>query len=366
MAVEELLAQPGEDGERGPLATRGSWEYHVCVLPYNGEHKDTVMIAARISTFSRLVTLYGKNLNEGTGRNTRILICKATLRKPAFIHGYDIIIFAVHGNHDTMKRPNSAGYLEIYDTMKWAYGKYGPFFLLGDLNMGMLLVPHELSCRELTSDVLAYYPYTFTDPNSSEEKLGLDSCCILYVGGDEVESRLSFSSSQIPKLLSASRGDGTVTSDWGVELHSYRNAKEAPGQPWWDYKSKTTSNLETMLKEFLVCRKSQEQWKLEKASKKQPVTHLRFRQKQMPQDSVFVNGEFHKGAHMNLMVWTHFPKPTRSKEFLAKKKEKRNEKYGISCSDHQWSGDQWSGHQWSGQSWSGHQWSDQKWKKKTW
>ena len=149
--------------------------------------------------------------------------------------------------------------------MKWAYGKYGPFFLLGDLNMGMLLVTHELSCRELTSDVLAYYPWTFTDSSCSGEKVGLDSCCILYVGGDEVESRLSFSSSQIPKLLSAARGDGTVTSDWGVELHSYRN-----------------------------------------------------------------------------------------------------EKYGISCSDHQWSGDQWSGPQWSGQSWSGHQWSDQKWKKKTW
>ena len=266
-----------------------------------------------------------------------------------------------------MKKTGSTGYDKLYGTVQWAFGKFCPFFFLGDFNMGMLLVPHELSCRGLTSDVLAYYPWTFTDSTCSEEKIGLDSCCILYVGGDEVESRLSFSSSHIPRLLSAGRGGGTVTSDYGVELHSYRHPSEAPGKPWWDYKS-NTRNLETMLKEFLVCRKSQEQWKLEKekAPKKKLVTHLRFRQKQMPQDSVFVNGEFHKGAHMNLMVWTHFPKPTRSKEFLAKKKEKRNEKYGISCSDHQWSGDQWSGHQWSGQSWSGHQCSDQTWKKKTW
>ena len=131
-----------------------------------------------------------------------------------------------------MKRPNSPGYLEIYDTMKWAYRQYGPFFLLGDLNMGMLLVTHELGCRGLTSDVLAYYPWTFTDSSCSGEKVGLDSCCILYVGGDEVESRLCFSSSEIPKLLSAGRGDGTVTSEWGVELHSYKQYDHALGMPW--------------------------------------------------------------------------------------------------------------------------------------
>ena len=124
-------------------------------------------------------------------------------------------------------------------------------------------------------------------------------------------------------------------------------------------------NLETMLKEFLACRKSQEDWKAERDPDDTKVTHLRFRQKQMPKDSVEVNGAFHNGAHMNLMVWTVFPKAHRSKESLAKIREKRNEKYGIGLNGHQWSGDQWSGHQWSGQSWSGHQWSDQQWKK-TW
>ena len=60
IAVEELLAEPGEDGESGPLATRGSWQYHVCALPYNGENKDTLMIAARISTFSGLEPLHAE------------------------------------------------------------------------------------------------------------------------------------------------------------------------------------------------------------------------------------------------------------------------------------------------------------------
>ena len=316
VAVEELLRAPGDSGADNPtwtpskgvlLAHRPSWEHHVCVLGYDGRSNDTLMIAARISTFSLLEVLYDENMNEKAGNNTRILICKATLRKPVFIHGAEIIIFAVHGNRETMKKPGSTGYDRLYGTVQWAFKQFGPFFFLGDFNMGMLLVPHELSCRGLACDLLAYYPWTFSHGPFSEEKVGLDSCCIFYVGGDEVESRLSWPSSHIPRLLSAGRDDGTVTSDYGVELHSYRHHSHAPGQPWWNYRSKGETNLKTKLQDFLVCRKSQEEWKLERGSKHTKVRQLRFIQKQMPQDSVFVNGAFHNGAHMNLIVWTENP-----------------------------------------------------------
>ena len=116
-----------------------------------------------------------------------------------------------------------------------------------------------------------------------------------------------------------------------------------------NYVSHDEKNLKTKLQEFLVCRKSQEEWKLERGSKDTKVTQLRFIQKQMPQDSVFVNGQFHNGAHMNLLVWTENPK-RQGRGAKAKSKDKQTEKWR--------SGHQRSGNHWGSQQWKGHQWSN--------
>ena len=145
-AVEELLRAPGESGAANPtrteskgilLAHRKSWEHHVCVLEYSEKSTDTLMMAARINTCSALEVLYGKNMNEKPGQNTRILVCKATLHKPIFILGAEIIIFAVHGHHETMKKPGSEGYKQFYRTVIWAFGEFKAHFFLGDCNMGL-------------------------------------------------------------------------------------------------------------------------------------------------------------------------------------------------------------------------------------
>ena len=86
------------------------------------------------------------------------------------------------------------------------------------------------------------------------------------------------------------------------------------------------TRLQTMLENFLSTTTSQEAWAAHRADKQAPVEWTRFKQKALPQESVFVNGVFHNGAHMNLMVWTVFPKARRSKESLAKIRGKRNEK----------------------------------------
>ena len=294
------------------------------------------MIAARKRNFAAFEVLYSENTNEKSKANTRLLICKRTSHQPIYTFGYEIIIFAVHGHHETMKKPFSEGYKNFWKRVKWAIETFKPHFFLGDFNMALLLVPKELSCCELPCHVLAYYPWRFTERSSCSysQTLGLDSCGIFYVQDGDVESRLNWPASHIPRLLIAGNTMATIKSDWGVELHSYEQSKCAPGQPWWCYKPTSNrpelpgdTHLETMLQNFLSTRMSQEAWQAWRGDKTTPVEWIRFRQKDMPQESVFVNGEFHGGAHMNLMVFTHNSRSFRSKDAEARIKKSRREKW---------------------------------------
>ena len=69
----------------------------------------------------------------------------------------------------------------------------------------------------------------------------------------------------------------------------------------------------------------QEAWAKVRKDKNAKVEWTRFRQKQMPKEGLFVEGEFHSGAHMNLVVFTVNAKPLMSDEAeaTAKKKKKR-------------------------------------------
>ena len=360
LAVEELLSAPGERGADNPVRTakhgvrledRRSWEHHVCALEYTKTHTDTLMIAARKRSFSKLEVLFGENMQEKPGQNTRLLVCKATLHRPVEFLGDEIIVCGVHGNHETMKKPNSPAYQNFYSLVEWVFKKFNPHFFIGDYNMGLLLVPYELSCRELHCEVLAYYPYRFIGRNGLD--IGLDSCGIFYTREGDVECRLNWPASQIFKLLSAGRVNGIVKSEYNVELHTYKDQDLAPGQPWWRYKSHT-EKLDGMLQDFLRTSMSQDAWHDQRADKSEKVEWLRFFQKPIPQNAVFVDGEFHKGAHMNLMVYTHNARKQRSQEAIEKTNKGRRERLRSQSnwrSGHQWSEDRWSGHQWSGHQW---------------
>ena len=345
LAVEELLRAPPACGANNPvqtasggvrLADRASWEHHVCALDYNGNHKDTLMIAARKNSFSALEVLYSENMNEARGSNSRLLICKATSHRPIPRLGTEIIVFAVHGNNETMKKQWSEGYKNFWKQVQWAIETFGPHFFLGDFNMALLLVPRELSCRELPCHVLAYYPWRFPGSSSCSysQTVGVDSCGIFYVKEDTVESRVNWPASHIQRLLSAGKSCGVVRSDWGVELHTYEQSERAPGQPWWKYRcsdkkseSEGDRHLETMLQGFLSSLMPQEAWQEAREDQNAPVDWTRFQQKPMPKEAVFVDGEFHGGAHMNLMVFTVNTKTNRSAEGEAKQKRKKRAKW---------------------------------------
>ena len=203
--------------------------------------------------------------------------------------------------------------------------------------MALLLVPHGLSCRGLPCHVLAYYPWRFKGDSSCSysQTVGVDSCGIFYVKERDIESRLNWPFSHIERLLSAGKFCGVVTSDWDDELHTYEQLNRAPGMPWWCYRcsgKKTEAqcdrHLETMLQEFLRCRMPQEEWAKVRKDKNAKVEWTRFRQKQMPKEGLFVDGEFHSGAHMNLVVFTVNAKPLMSDEAEAKAKKKKAKNTG--------------------------------------
>ena len=398
LAVEDLLRAPPAPGADNPrmtrsrgvvLADRPSWEHHVCILEYNGSNNDTLMIAARKRSFSAFEVLYSDNMNEKPGQaNTRLLICKATSHRPIPRVGDEIIIFAVHGHHETMKKPWTEGYKNFWKTVTWAIETFQPHFFLGDFNMALLLVPSELSCRGLSCDVLAYYPWGFTDSSSCNhsQTIGLDSCGMFWVRGGDVESRLNWPASHIQRLLSAGKSCGVVKSDWKVELHTYEQSNRAPGQPWWNYRctdkrteSARDRHLETMLQNFLSSRMPQEAWDALREDKNAPVEWIRFRQKQLPKEGVFADGEFHCGAHMNLMVFTDNPKGLRSEEAEERQKKNKLEKwlsrpwsqsrprwYESDWKDAQWNNDQWNNDQWSGHQWNNDQWNNDRWSGHQW
>ena len=139
-----------------------------------------------------------------------------------------------------------------------------------------------------------------------------------------------------------------------------------------------------MLEGFLSTTTPQSAWAIRRIPNA-PILWTRFRQKPMPQDSVFVNGVFHGGAHMNLMVVTDNPKSSRSEEADARIKAKRADTFklkresraksksrspsrGLSQSKPRWCESDWTGAcHWGDSSWSSRDWNnDPSWGSHQW
>ena len=408
VACEEVLRAPPMPGAENPrmvetkpnnpksrgvvLADRPSWEHHVGILECNGSNQDTLMIAARKTKFASIEVLWALNMNEKphASVNSRLLICKATAHRPIYSLGTEIIILAAHGHCETMKKPGSQHYKDFYDTVQAKIIMFNPHFFVGDFNMGLMLVPTELSRRGLPCQVLAYYPWAVKDSLGHGRTIGLDSCGMFWTRQEIVESRVNWGSTQINKLVSCGDPKATTTSDWNVELHTYKESKYAPGQLWHCYRYNSdggqVQSLRTLLEGFFSTTTPQEAFAspVEQA----PVQWTRFRQKALPQDSVFVNGKFHNGAHMSLMVVTDNPKSARSNDAKARIRKNKYEKWQQKLEtratskprspsrarsqsksrwyesawtrDCHWNDASWSSHDWNNASWGGHQWNNGK------
>ena len=166
MEVARLLQAPAVAGSEHPrekenggkeLDDRATKENHVVRIPDDGDG-DSIVVAAVKTLFSSLELLYSEHCPD----KTRILICKAILKQPIGYLGGEIIIFAFHGNRNTMKIDNQGTYTSTWDKVADLIEEYDVQIFAGDFNMALMNVRKELRCRELTSDCIAYYPWGFT------------------------------------------------------------------------------------------------------------------------------------------------------------------------------------------------------------
>ena len=330
---------------------------------------------------------------------TRMLVCRATLRQPIGHLGKEITIFGFHGHYMTMKITWQTEYTRIWDKTAALIRDHNVQIFAGDFNMGMLHVPKELSCRGLKCDCIAYYPWAMgrgVPATNFPHRLGLDSMAFFYIGG-EVEARVNWPLSHIERLKSA--GKSNVVSDWGVDLDTYEAQGKWPGQPWQCFKCKRTvkesatdKDLAKSLKEFLTPTTPTD----ELAARTGPngeIRWLRFRQKPSDKKAFLVNGTVHQGAHISLLVFTSNPQSHRTRDGAKARNKKDpwpktapyamksaaassswsqvpvtwcdNDSYVVEsyeASQHrQWN---WSGAQnnsWASNQWGSNQWSSEPW-----
>ena len=94
--------RPSHNGKGTALADRRTWENHVVRMDEEGAN--AILIAARTTLFESLELLHEKNFNERDDAQTRLLICKATLRKPVGYLGKEIVVCGFQRHYKTMKR----------------------------------------------------------------------------------------------------------------------------------------------------------------------------------------------------------------------------------------------------------------------
>ena len=93
--------RPETNGKGKRLEDRPTWENHVVRM---AESANTILIAARTTLFESLDLFYEVNFKEQPDAQTKIRICKATIRQPICNLGKVIIVCGIHGNNKTMKR----------------------------------------------------------------------------------------------------------------------------------------------------------------------------------------------------------------------------------------------------------------------
>ena len=324
-AAQRLLEAEGFEGSnhngRGvPLADRASWQYHVVRMNETG--KNAILIAARVTLFSKLELLYEHNFHEKEKVQTRILICKATLRKPVGTLGNTIVIAGFHGHCETMKRAapkeadrvwrETAGLLQQYDVDLFA----------GDFNMWMLKVPVTLRNFGVIADTLAYYPFQLSADIEPDFpiRVGLDSMAMFWLKGN-VEAWVNWPLSHIERLKNAGnpscRGDPScrgevdeVRSDFNELLDTYDKKGTFPGHHYSRYRATDNKdepdclkNFEKSMLEFLRHSTPVEIFKNRLQNEGTRSWH-RLKQKKCDPAAYHVEGKYWGGAHLPLVVFT--------------------------------------------------------------
>ena len=317
-AAQEVLEAPSTegsnpscsgDGKGVQLQDRSSWQYHVVRM--NEAGKNAILIAARTSLFERLELLEERNFHEKGHVQSRILICKAFLRKPCSL-GNSITIAGFHGHCETMKRTNpthservwreTAGLLKLHDVD----------LLGGDFNMWMLKVPETLRSYDIICDTLAYYPFQLgadIEP-AFPIRIGLDSMGFFWLKG-EVEAWVNWPYSHIERLKAAGNPSCSgVQNDWNEWLDYYKEKGTFPGQHFSRYRATdakhegdSVKDFEKSMREFLKHSTPVEIWKNRRDKEGRRYWHV-LKQKKCDPSAYYVDGKYWGGTHLPLVVFT--------------------------------------------------------------
>ena len=325
----------GGGGQSVPFEHRPSWRNHVVRM--NEVGKNAILIAARTSLFSDLELLCEKNFNERDKAQSRLLICKATLKKPVDGLGRTSVIAGFHGYNETMKRVHPSASDRVWRETAGLLQQHDVDLFAGDLNMWMLRVPETLRNFGITCDTLAYYPFELGKDIQPEFsiRIGLDSMAMFWLKG-QVEAWVNWPYNHIGKLKDAGNPScgGAVKSDFGESLDKYEQIGMFPGQHWSRYRATDLSkepdnqkNFEKSMREFLAHSTPVETWKRKLAAEGHRSWH-RLKQKKCDPANFFVAGKYFGGTHLPLVVFTENA-TTRSE--LAKKARhaKRNQSANV-------------------------------------
>ena len=346
---------PSLNGLGTALADRATSEYHVVRM--NEDGKNAILIAARTTLFKGVELLCDRNFKERDKKQTRLLICKATLKKPVANIGETIVIAGFHGNNETMKRtyPSDAEYVWRETARLLKYHQVDLF--AGDFNMWMLQVPNTLRQFGITCDTIAYYPFELGPAVADPRfvcRVGLDSMAMFWLGGN-VEAMVNWPYNHIDRLKDAGR-IGRIKSDFGEWLDTYEGAGTYPGFHWARYRATdrkvepdTAKNFEKSMTEFLSHSTTVEDWAA-KFKTDGARSWLRLKQKKCEPEYFHVGGQYFGGTHLPLRVFTEGAS-ARSKE---SKQKAVNRKSAVATSQAQnawFAHDKGKGRQGQGQGW---------------
>jgi len=340
LEVEELLKHPPKEAPRriadAPQSRLDERESHKHWV-VRGNESSSVLIAARQDTCHSLDMLewdlhndfkYNQDKRKLTAR-TRTLVCSVGFKQNIGHLGTDIVIAGTHLHFKTAKMEKKEQWNGYWNRLAQAILRFNVAFLAGDFNMSLTEVPKELRSRGIKCDCVAWYPWQRRGPQAkgeiqSEQKLGIDSCAIFYIGGN-VTARLQWGFDGIPKLAAVADGEETPRG-----LDSYRGSN-VPGQSWTCYRSikhqetpkdkDLIKRLETLLEPSTTQASLRE---LERSDQRNSecCPYLRLVEKRLDISEWLVGDEIHNGAHFPLCVFTENAR-ARSEEAIQRRAIKK-------------------------------------------
>ena len=258
----------------------------------------------------------GKKFYEKKHVQSRILICRAFLRKPVGNLGNSITIAGFHGHCETMKRAIPSQSDRVWRETADLLLKHDVDLLGGDFNMWMLQVPQTLRSFGLVCDTLAYYPFELSadiEPDF-QVRIGLDSMAFFWLKGG-CECWVNWPYNHIERLRAAGNpscgGAATMTkNDWEEYLDKYEKRGTFPGHHFSRYRAtdanhepNNVKNFEKSMRDFLTHSTPVEVWKNRCENTGHRYWH-RLKQKKCEPSAYHVDGKYWGGTHLPLVVFT--------------------------------------------------------------